>query len=399
MVFSRIPKPSSTHIPQPPQTSWLTPPVVQAQPEDGQVMPKMTSAADWWRSSGLVHEAGLAGLQFKLTIGQPGDPYEQEADRVAEQVVGMSAPATPTIQRMCATCAQEEQVVQQQSLTPSITPLVQKNTRSEEAEESLQAQHIQRQTVSEQEETVQRTSAPDLESRLSASKSGGSALSEQERAFMEPRFGVDFSQVRVHSGGAAVQMNQQLHARAFTHGQDIYFGAGQSPSDYKLLAHELTHVVQQTGGVQAKNLIQRQDTGDCSAGEHRQLQNDVNEKCKNRPRGCSPGDSLADVEQKIQNNAECISARERINHRCYQGGDPGHQEAVQVAVNTLIRCQAVRERLRSSAGTPQSAPIDTTSFLERMSQITGLTGAALITYLIVSEGSRLFPPRNLIPVP
>ncbi|WP_218080062.1 hypothetical protein [Anthocerotibacter panamensis] len=78
---------SSNHIPQPPKTSTFKPPVVQTQPEDGQVMPKMTFAADWWRSSGLVHEAGLAGLQAKLTFGQPGDAYEQEADRVAAQVV------------------------------------------------------------------------------------------------------------------------------------------------------------------------------------------------------------------------------------------------------------------------------------------------------------------------
>nr|WP_245395642.1 hypothetical protein [Anthocerotibacter panamensis] len=72
--------------------------MVQAQPEDGQVMPKMTSAADWWRSSGLVHEAGLAGLQFKLTFGQPADQYEQEADRVAEQVVSQINTPQPSQQ-------------------------------------------------------------------------------------------------------------------------------------------------------------------------------------------------------------------------------------------------------------------------------------------------------------
>ncbi|WP_218079874.1 DUF6861 domain-containing protein [Anthocerotibacter panamensis] len=92
---SRKPKSSSSnHIPQPPKASTFKPPVVQTQPvEDGEVMPKMTSAADWWRSSGLVHEAGLAGLQFKLTLGQPADQYEQEADRVVqaqpEEVAGM----------------------------------------------------------------------------------------------------------------------------------------------------------------------------------------------------------------------------------------------------------------------------------------------------------------------
>jgi len=67
------------------------------------------------------------------------------------------------------------------------------------------------------------------------------------RAFMEPRFGADFSSVRVHTGGEAVQMNQDLGAQAFTHGSDVYFGAGKDPGNNELTAHELTHVVQQTG--------------------------------------------------------------------------------------------------------------------------------------------------------
>jgi hypothetical protein len=67
---------------------------------------------------------------------------------------------------------------------------------------------------------------------------------------MEPRFGADFSQVRVHTDTQAVQMNQAVGAQAFTHGSDIYFGAGKSPAVSDLTAHELTHVVQQTGAVQ-----------------------------------------------------------------------------------------------------------------------------------------------------
>jgi hypothetical protein len=68
---------------------------------------------------------------------------------------------------------------------------------------------------------------------------------------MEPRFGADFGGVRVHTGGEADQLNRQLNAQAFTHGQDIYMGAGKydpaSSDGKKLLAHELTHVVQQNG--------------------------------------------------------------------------------------------------------------------------------------------------------
>ena len=78
---------------------------------------------------------------------------------------------------------------------------------------------------------------------------------------MEPRFGVDFSHVHVHTGSDAIHMNRDVGAQAFTHGSDIYFGEGHSPTNLALTAHELTHVIQQTGGVaftQAISSVQRQ---------------------------------------------------------------------------------------------------------------------------------------------
>jgi hypothetical protein len=86
-----------------------------------------------------------------------------------------------------------------------------------------------------------------LESRLTSSKAGGNPLPDDVRAFMEPRFGTDFSQVRVHTDSDSIQMNRDLSAQAFTHKQDVYFGAGKAPANDALTAHELTHVVQQTG--------------------------------------------------------------------------------------------------------------------------------------------------------
>lgn len=91
-----------------------------------------------------------------------------------------------------------------------------------------------------------------LEQSLNAQKGGGSPLPGETRAFMEPRFGADFSGVRVHADAQADQMNREIQAQAFTHGQDIYMGAGRydpgSDAGKHLLAHELTHVVQQGGG-------------------------------------------------------------------------------------------------------------------------------------------------------
>jgi len=95
-----------------------------------------------------------------------------------------------------------------------------------------------------------------VEARVSNSRGGGSSLPAETRAFMEPRFGVDFSQVRVHTGTDAAQMCQDLNAQAFTVGRDIYFGNGkynpQTSGGQQLLAHELTHVVQQGAALRAK---------------------------------------------------------------------------------------------------------------------------------------------------
>ena len=98
-----------------------------------------------------------------------------------------------------------------------------------------------------------------LESQLHSSKGKGTALPEGTRKQMEGAFNADFSSVRVHTGTSAVQMNKELSAQAFTHGSDIYFNEGkydtQSPQGNKLLAHELTHTVQQGGS--NKQIVQK----------------------------------------------------------------------------------------------------------------------------------------------
>jgi hypothetical protein len=95
------------------------------------------------------------------------------------------------------------------------------------------------------------TAGTHVENRLNSSKGGGKPLPDQTRDFMETRFGNDFSQVRIHDNAESVQMSQDLKAQAFTHGNDIYFNSGKynpgSTSGKRLLAHELTHTIQQTG--------------------------------------------------------------------------------------------------------------------------------------------------------
>ncbi|MEQ8997202.1 MAG: DUF4157 domain-containing protein [Coleofasciculus sp. B1-GNL1-01] len=185
------------------------------------------------------------GIQTKLTVGAPGDPYEQEADRVASQVMSMSAPAdsSASVQRQLDT-NHPHHPHQIWKRAQSIKPVVHRQ---------IDPRVQMRQMIQRAHQIDGNQASGDLENRLNASKGGGSPLSEDVRRFMEPRFGADFSGVRVHTGGEAVQMNQELGAQAFTHGSDVYFGAGKSPGNNELTAHELTHVVQQTGVVQRKN--------------------------------------------------------------------------------------------------------------------------------------------------
>jgi hypothetical protein len=126
-------------------------------------------------------------------------------------------------------------------------PQVQRQAEEEELQEKPLLQR--------QEETSQPTGG-DLEGRLAGYKGHGSPLAEEARAFMEPRFGADFSEVRVHTGDEAAHLARDLKARAFTQGQDIFFEQGGYDPGTKpgkrLLAHELTHIVQQGGGRMAQ---------------------------------------------------------------------------------------------------------------------------------------------------
>ncbi|MBN3927755.1 DUF4157 domain-containing protein, partial [Nostoc sp. NMS4] len=100
-------------------------------------------------------------------------------------------------------------------------------------------------------------SLDNIESRLNSSKGGGSPLSADIRGFMEPRLKTNLKNVRVHTNSEAVQMSRELSAEAFTHGSDIYYGSGKSPRNDHLTAHELTHVMQQTGAVQRQYNLQK----------------------------------------------------------------------------------------------------------------------------------------------
>jgi len=147
-------------------------------------------------------------------------------------------PGQPTVQREATPEAEEEKV----QMKPLANAMIQREAMPEEEEKVQTKPLLQRASEGDSHDA-----SSNLESQLSSSKGGGSPLSDEVRSFMEPRFGADFSSVRVHTGSEAVQMNRELGAQAFAHGSDVYFGAGKSPGNNELTAHELTHVVQQVG--------------------------------------------------------------------------------------------------------------------------------------------------------
>lgn len=177
-------------------------------------------------------------IQAKLTIGQPNDIYEQEADAMSEKVVQKldTTNSTAVVQNKCDDCTQGEELqkMEDEEMTISKKSIF-------ESGGGINDRLIQRQGIKKVD--------PNIETQLQNSKGSGQPLDKRTRRNMEQNFDADFANVRVHTGNNAIQMSRNLEAQAFTNGSDIYFNKGKySPntrSGNKLLAHELTHVIQQ----------------------------------------------------------------------------------------------------------------------------------------------------------
>ena len=178
-------------------------------------------------------------IQPKLKIGQPGNKYEQEADKVADRVMRMSESDTMQMQPI-----EEEEEMMQPKLR--MQPM-------EEEEEMLQMSPLSQ----ENSDFV----SNDLTDQIRLSQGNGSGMNKNVLNPMQNSFGMDFSAVRIHDNQQATALNEQLNSRAFTVGNDIFFNQGnynpESNSGRQLLAHELTHVVQQNDS--ANQSIQKKD--------------------------------------------------------------------------------------------------------------------------------------------
>lgn len=206
-------------------------------------------------------------LQPKLTVGEPNDRFEREADRVADAVADASDDAEP---------------IQPKERLAGSGPVISRQSAGAAPPAAIDGACVKERPPKSDEDTgeegdggsaatAQRKrrgtgggTAPAIGERLARARGGGRPLAAAVRRRMEQHIGADFSGVRIHSGAEAADMNRVIDSYAFTSGLDVYFLPGRyqpgTPAGDRLLAHELAHVVQQTGSTSVP-AVQRYTTG------------------------------------------------------------------------------------------------------------------------------------------
>ena len=216
-------------------------------------------------------QAPFSLVQPKLTIGSVDDPLEHEADRIADQVMRMPGPTNGALtvheapgagmQRACAKCEEEsphadavdggtpDEQDQEMAVDSGQPVVAAKQDQTEPLSPGMHGQNIGIRRT--------RTGGPDSSDVIigaplvgtDASTSEGRPLDSGMRTFFEQRFGHSFDHVRVHTGSRAAESTRAVNALAYTVGNAIVFGPGQyepgTATGQRLLAHELTHVLQQ----------------------------------------------------------------------------------------------------------------------------------------------------------
>ncbi|MEM7092086.1 MAG: DUF4157 domain-containing protein [Actinomycetota bacterium] len=200
-------------------------------------------------------------LQPKLSVGAADDVYEREADQVASEV--MSDIQRMDEEELMAKRVEDVQRVEDEELMmkPAVQRIEDEELMAKRVEGVQRVEGIQRMDEEElmMKPAVQRDAIgleggeldAETDQQIEQARGGGRELDGGLRRKMEGSFGVDFSGVRVHDNAGANDLNEKIQARAFTTGSDIFFRSGEydpsSSGGQELLAHELTHVVQQGG--------------------------------------------------------------------------------------------------------------------------------------------------------
>jgi hypothetical protein len=218
------------------QSTVRTPNFVVGRPEERSGSEFLPAGFRYAFAGVPVFSQPIRGLQSKLMVNTPGDAYELEGDRVSEQVMRMPAPqaaATPPVS------GRAEEVQRSCACGTTCNDNCKKEHRDDE--------HVHVQMKAAGPINTGGMEAPPIVDEVL--RSSGQQLDAATRTFMEPRFGHDFSKVRVYTDAKAAESARVVGARAYTVGSNVVFGAGeygpQTQEGQRLLGHELTHVVQQ----------------------------------------------------------------------------------------------------------------------------------------------------------
>jgi hypothetical protein len=256
-----------------------------------------------------ARQTASPALQTKMAVNEPGDKFEQEADKMADKVMRMTAPSPDKEEKLQRQPEEKLQKSEQEKIQKSGMPeeklqkaempkdkvqkkeeeKLQKAAQPEEklqkkeqdkiqkadlAQESLQKAAMPEEKLQKkEEEKLQKASTPDeklqrkddaatasvsatVQTAIQDKLGGGQPLPSEVRRYMEPRFGTDFNTVRIHTDTEAAALSNQLKAKAFTYRNHIFFARGQyqpgSDEGKQLLAHELTHTLQQGQAIRRK---------------------------------------------------------------------------------------------------------------------------------------------------
>ena len=296
-------------------------------------------------------------IQAKLTVNGPGDEYEREADRVAEQVMRMPASRGTNVE---------------EGDMPVVTPLSAVQRSGEGAFEV----------------------DGDFERQLAASRSGGQPLPPIVRKEFDAKFGVDFSEVRVHADAQSDALNRSVGANALTNGQDIFFRLGAyapgSKAGQALLAHELTHVQQQgdvginrrqrPAGVAAARIQAKWDFKNPNFGKTQtivplkddflvlKLEDDTGDTCILKGEAVSKSTAIEHLTQEVASGVMAIYT----NLQVANVSSSSHWIAIRQAIN---RCMSATDAPKAIAALQQAL---NTGHLSIMSVAPGETTSAAV---------------------
>ena len=204
-------------------------------PEDNRTGPAQTVLGLQQTYGNRYVQRVMSGVQAKLVVNPPDDQYEREADRVADAVTKASA----------SSVRRKESELEEEPIQAKPEDYTRLQRQVEEEEEEEEEEPIEAKSSESQPNIVSK----DLEAGINTARGSGQPLADSVRNSLEPQLGHDFGQVHIHTDAGADKLSRQLGAEAFTTGNDVFFrdGAYQPGSDSGrgLIAHELTHVVQQ----------------------------------------------------------------------------------------------------------------------------------------------------------